>query len=260
MKIFCDALETFVEIPEHVERIVSLAPSITETLAMLGLEKRIVGIDTYSRNIVDAPVICDSFLEIDRCIDRIREIEPDLVLGVGGAQLASAKKLVHRVPIYIVPLPRSVYGVLELVEIVAHLCGADPSKLLNDMMNTLTRLGNSLPQLRTVAILAFSPNEIVVAGRGTHVYSALRHLGLVIAISALSYQRIDKVPRDLDLAIIDVEPNLDPHTIAKIIDLDMDRIPTLILRNEIKMHGPRFVLQTLPKIVENIKKLVEAHR
>src|SRR5690606_14154443 len=64
-----------------MERIVSLCPSNTEILYLLGLKDRIVGVDDYSdwpKEVNRLPK-CGPDLDID--IDKVKSLRPDLVIA-----------------------------------------------------------------------------------------------------------------------------------------------------------------------------------
>ena len=69
------------------ERIVSLTPSITETLFALGLENRVVGVTDscdYPEEVGEKPHVTCWF---DPDLDKLLALEPDLVLGSESAHL-----------------------------------------------------------------------------------------------------------------------------------------------------------------------------
>ena len=68
-----------------IERIVSLTPSITETIFALGAGRRVVGITDscdFPPEVRAKPHVCSWF---DPDMDRILDLEPDLVLGLATA-------------------------------------------------------------------------------------------------------------------------------------------------------------------------------
>ena len=70
-----------VKLPERIERIVSLAPNLTEILYALGLESRLVGVTDYC----DFPPAAQSKPRVGQVIspslEKIVALNPDLVLG-----------------------------------------------------------------------------------------------------------------------------------------------------------------------------------
>jgi len=80
-RVFVDALGRVVPLPESPQRIVSLAPSITETLFALGLDREIAGVTMFS----DYPAAAltkpkvGSFINIS--LEKVVALNPDLVIA-----------------------------------------------------------------------------------------------------------------------------------------------------------------------------------
>ena len=68
-------------IPENVETIISLAPSVTETLVSLGLAEKIIAIDIHSAEIEGLPADLSTFDMMSPDIESIIALNPDLVLS-----------------------------------------------------------------------------------------------------------------------------------------------------------------------------------
>lgn len=116
LKIYCDPLNAFVELPERPRRIVSLVAGFTETLVEIGYSHAIVGVSEFCPRFtpeLQAPVIGD-YLKVDR--ERLAAVQPDLLLATTGIQRGLAQKL-HKegLPVYVLPLPNSLHGILENV-------------------------------------------------------------------------------------------------------------------------------------------------
>lgn len=116
MKVYCDPLGAFVELPAKPQRIVSLVAGFTETLVHMGYGHLIAGISEFCPRFtpqLTAPIIGD-YLKVDR--ERLRGVEPDLLLATTGIQRSLAQKLhTEGFPVYVLPLPNSLYGILENV-------------------------------------------------------------------------------------------------------------------------------------------------
>ncbi len=90
-----DSLNRIVVVPYEPKRIVSVAPSITEILFMIGAGDKVVGVDAFSNYppVVEelkrngSLVVVGGFSTIS--IDKIVILKPDLVVGVGGVQAKS---------------------------------------------------------------------------------------------------------------------------------------------------------------------------
>jgi iron complex transport system substrate-binding protein len=107
------------------QRIVCLTEETTEWLYLLGEEARIVGISGYTvrprRARLEKPRV-SAFL--DGKVDRIVELEPDLVIGFSDMQAALADKLIRAGLNVLVTNQRSVQEIYATLRLVAGLVGA----------------------------------------------------------------------------------------------------------------------------------------
>ncbi len=108
----------------YAQRIVCLTEETTETLYLLGEEARIVGISGFTvrppRARKEKPKV-SAFLTAK--IDRILELEPDLVLGFSDLQADIAAALIkHGVPVHVFN-HRSVDEILSMICTVGGLIG-----------------------------------------------------------------------------------------------------------------------------------------
>lgn len=111
-------------------RIVCLTEETTEWLYLLGEQDRIVGISGYTvrprRARAEKPRV-SAFL--DGKIDRIVELQPDLVIGFSDMQAALADKLIRAGLNVLVTNQRSVAEIFSTLRLVAGLVGAsDPAE------------------------------------------------------------------------------------------------------------------------------------
>ncbi|MCS6949906.1 MAG: helical backbone metal receptor [bacterium] len=122
MRVFCDTLGVEVELPERPQRVVCLVSSLTETLFEMGCADRIAGISAYCSRYVPShriPAVGD-YLRVDEAL--LQQIDPDLILVTTGIQRALGVKLARAgYPVYALPLPSSLSGVMENVNLLGGL-------------------------------------------------------------------------------------------------------------------------------------------
>jgi iron complex transport system substrate-binding protein len=110
----------------HPARIVCLTEETTETLYLLGEEARIVGISGFTvrppRARREKPRV-SAFTSAK--IDRILELEPDLVLGFSDLQADIAAELIRRGIAVHVFNHRSVAGILEMIAVLGGMVGCE---------------------------------------------------------------------------------------------------------------------------------------
>lgn len=123
-RVYCDALGAAVCVPDRPVRVVSLVSGITEAICAMGAGDRLVGVSAYCRRYVpdlDAPVVGD-YLTVDH--DALSSLRPDLILLTTGVQRGLARKLsAAGYPVYVLPLPSSIHGILENLMLVGGLLG-----------------------------------------------------------------------------------------------------------------------------------------
>ena len=109
----------------HPERIVCLTEETTETLYLLGEERRIVGISGYTvrppRARREKPRV-SSFLSAR--IDQILELKPDLVLGFSDLQADIARELARAGLNILIFNQRSVDEILSMILTLSSIVGA----------------------------------------------------------------------------------------------------------------------------------------
>ncbi len=186
-RVYCYELRSFLEVPEKVERIVSLTPSVTATLIELGLRERIVGISLWCRSlrsfgidIPDVPVV-GSYTDIR--YEVMKSLEPDLVLLAGGYQVKLVDRL-HElgIPYFVTRLPRGL-EVLDLpIEIGYAINVVDKGlevakKCLECFWRAREIVLANDTKLKVLAVMKIG-SDVVLPGIASHVAQTLGVVGL----------------------------------------------------------------------------------
>jgi len=114
-RVYCEATSKSFEVPDSLERIVSLSPAVTETLFMLGLEDRIVGVsafDVHPEKARKKPVL-GSYSTTNT--EKLASLKPQLVFLTTGYQRELALKLSEKFAVYAVELPVTVASIVDMV-------------------------------------------------------------------------------------------------------------------------------------------------
>ncbi len=222
--VYCNALGETVEIPRRPERIVSFTSGLTEALWEMGCGDRIVGVSAYCHRYVpelDAPVLGD-YLKCDE--HALTEIQPDLILTTTGVQRSLARRLrAMGLPVYVFPLPSSVYGVWENVLLLGGLLDETEAAraLCERWIRTMTDLPRNGSPARVYAELWFGPHARVPGGL-TYVTDLIRWAGgcNVYGDRAETYMRLepDAVPSmepDVWLLFSEPEYPVDAETLRE---------------------------------------------
>jgi iron complex transport system substrate-binding protein len=136
----------------HPQRIVCLTEESTETLYLLGEERRIVGISGYTvrppRARREKPRV-SAFLSAKT--EKILELKPDLVVGFSDLQADIARDLAKAGLNVLIFNQRSVQQILDMILALASLVGVGDKgaalvKKLEDGLDEIRRAGARLPK------------------------------------------------------------------------------------------------------------------
>jgi iron complex transport system substrate-binding protein len=191
-----DMLGRRVRIPDHAARIVSLAPSITETVFVLGDGDRLVGVTDY----------CDYPPEATRkprvggistpSFEAILTLRPDLVLATSESNYAEhVQRLVSLgLPVYVIR-PVDFETVLESIERIGAVLGREV--LARGRVAAMRREAAGIAHAvagapRPRVLYVVWPNPLIAPGRGTLITELLRRAGgeSVTGDEALAYPRL----------------------------------------------------------------------
>src|SRR5437868_3957271 len=134
----------------YPERIVCLTEETTETLYLLGEERRIVGISGYTvrppRARREKPRV-SAFLSAQQ--DKIMALEPDLVLGFSDLQADIARDLAKAGLNVVLFNQRSVDEILSMVLVLSSMVGAADRgrRLIEDLEGNLSAVRNAAARL-----------------------------------------------------------------------------------------------------------------
>jgi iron complex transport system substrate-binding protein len=145
-----------VVIDQIPQRIVSFGPSITEILFALGLEEKVVGVGDYSDYPEAAklkPKVGDAF---NPSLERIVELEPDLVLTLKQEQLNTELDALGIK--FMVLDPEDIDGILGDIELVGKITGTEKraEELIKDMQDSISQviaLMEDAPKVRVFFIV-----------------------------------------------------------------------------------------------------------
>ncbi len=133
-KEITDDLGRTVFVPDNPQRIVSLAPSITEILFILGLESQIVGVDNNS----DYPEAVKDIEKVGDWIpdeEKIVSLKPDLVLVSDLTSLQIVSSLEDKGLNVVCFDPQTVYGIIENIRVIGFIMGkADTAELIAEKL------------------------------------------------------------------------------------------------------------------------------
>jgi iron complex transport system substrate-binding protein len=170
-----------VRVPVLPTRIVSLAPSLTETLYALGLQERLVGDTDYCDYPADALKKPKVGGGINPNLEVIVSLHPDLVLVVKSFNRLETVRALETlgIPSYSTD-PHTVDEIITSTEKLASVLGVPEAgrNLASDLQHRLVALREKLaplPQTRVLFIVWTEP--LVSIGKGTFIADALHKAG-----------------------------------------------------------------------------------
>ena len=255
------------------QRIVSLAPSLTETLFALGLGDRVVGVTRFCAHppaVLDLPRVGG---HLDPNFEAIVSLEPDLVVAIPSSRESGLR--LESLGIRVLEVDQhDVEAVLESVSSVAATCGvSDRGAVLRE------ELEERLARVRAVVADAPRPRAVVVvghqtggdsvrtvwaAGRDTFYDGVVQIAGGVNAIEG-GIARYPELSRE-GLASLDADVVLDVIAGLEVRNLDPDEVRAgwmrlselravrdhrvnVLERDQMVVPGPR-----LPEMVEAVAR------
>ncbi|MGH9737237.1 MAG: ABC transporter substrate-binding protein [Candidatus Acidiferrales bacterium] len=189
-RVAIDGYGRKVTIPAQVNRIVTLAPNLTETVYALGLGDKLVG-DT---NECDKPAAAKLKPHVgdyvDPDLEAIVALRPDLVLATSANRIETVNALTRLgIPVYATN-PQTVLGMLESVRQIADVTGArqEGAQLAAQLRQRLDAIHARLADRPVKHVLfVIWDDPLISIGQNTFIEDALRWAGAESVV--LSHQK-----------------------------------------------------------------------
>ena len=176
-----------IRIPQTIHRIVSLAPSLTETVYALGLQDRLVGDTDYCDFPPDAQRKPKVGNLTNPSIETIASLHPDVVLVTKINRLETVHALeTLGIPSYAMD-PHTVDAILTSTQRLSEILGAPDSGLalnqnLEHRLADLHERLASLPPRRVLFVVW--PEPLMSIGKDTFIADAIEHAGGVSVVDS----------------------------------------------------------------------------
>lgn len=203
-----DETGRLVTIDPAPQRIVSLAPGITETLYALGLDDKISGVTTYC----DWPAAARKKTRVggftNPSVEKIVSLRPDLILATADGNRKETIEHLERLglPVYVTD-PVDTRGVLRSILHIGEITNRqrrarELAERLQKRLNHITRQIHSKKKPRVFFQLGLEP--IVTAGRGTLINEVIEQAGGI----NVAGRDLAKYPRYSAEGIIGASPDI----------------------------------------------------
>jgi len=178
---FTDEVGRTIEVNGPPQRIISVAPNVTEILFALGLEDRLVGVSIYCQYPPEALKKEKIGGYMNPSLEKIVALRPDLVIGIAEGDLRTfVDRLASlKIPVYITN-PRDALEVLTSIRKIGEVTFApEPARrIVRSMEERIRKVQDKVrgrPRPRVLHILDFNP--LISAGKGTFVDDLIRLAG-----------------------------------------------------------------------------------
>lgn len=263
-RAFTDELGREIKIAFPPQRIISLAPSVTETLFALGLGDKVVGVTAYC----DFPEAAKAKEKVGDTLnpnpERLIALKPDLVVITTSSQLEKLARQLGElnIPVY-VTAPRSVSEVIASIRKLGAATGAtaEAEKIAAQMQTQIAEVETrvaALPKPRVLYVLQTAP--LITAGRNTFINDLIRLAGAesVTGNEPADYPQLSRETAIARAPEIIVAPASHGTELVKEEDLRRDFAATPAIKaNRVVRVNPDLVDRPGPRIVDGLKQLAE---
>lgn len=264
MRTMTDGIGRQVRLPVHPRRIISLAPSLTESLFAVGLSEEIVGVTSYC----DYPAAALAKEKVGDTLtpnlERIIALKPDLVLITTSSQLENlARKLDSlSIPLFVVSA-RNAREIVASMRTLGEVTGAvtranEVAAEMEHRISAVEKRVRDLPRLKVLYILQNRP--LITAGRNTFINDLINLAGGV-SISgqeAADYPQFSRESVLTRAPEVLVAPASHGASLVNIEELRKDFAATPAIRNNrIVQIEPDWIDRPGPRIVEGLEQLAQ---
>ena len=177
-----------VAVPLNAQRIVALAPNLTEIVYALGAQDRLVGVSNYSDSPPEAKSKPRVGMPMNPNLEAIVAAHPDIVLvTTEGNRRETADELARLGIAVYATNPHSVESMLESIEHIGGVIGASAQAEsvvanLRQRLNALQSKLANVPARRVFFVVGESP--LISLGEHTFIADALRYAGAQSVVHA----------------------------------------------------------------------------
>ena len=173
-------------VPEKIDKIVSLAPSITEILIEMGYADKLVAVDLQSKNLKNLPEGLEYFELMSPDAERLAAMKPDIIyastisIGDGADVLSPLKEL--GISVAYIPSSDSIEGIYKDIEFIAATLQdqAEGDKIVGEMRTRIeeTRsLSETITDKKTVYFEISAAPYMYSFGKGVFLNEMIEIIG-----------------------------------------------------------------------------------
>lgn len=263
---FTDFVGRQVDIPKTVQRIVSMAPNVTEMLFAIGLDSEIVGVTEFCNYPESAKAKTKIGGYYNPNIEVILSLKPDLIVATPDGY---SKERIERleksgIPIFIVN-PKTIDDVLESLLALGKITGREEysKQVVDGLKNRVNAIRDKVSKIpvnkRPKVFYEIGQDPLVTVGPGNFVNDLIKTAGGInIAEDAPNSWPIYSVE-----AIITKNPDIiltAPPTMTSSDKNELERWKkyrtiSAVINNRIYAIDPDILLRSGPRIFDGLEKL-----
>jgi len=262
-RVLIDQAGREVTVPGYPERIVSLAPNITEILFAMNAGDRVVGVTVYSDYPKEAASIPVVGTYITPNLEAIVALKPDLVIATADGDKKEALAILETfgIPVYVIN-PKGIDAVIDTVVEIGGLVGEEATArgVADEMSRVVRDVEGSVKDLDPVSVLMVLDVEpVITVGTEAFPHELICRAG---GVNAAGAQRI-RYPRiSLEAVIVSAPEVIIIPTMS--FESDTDRAvafftayPTIpaVMHERIHVIEADLVTRPGPRIVYGLREI-----
>lgn len=170
-----------VRLPAHPQRIITLAPNLTEIVYAIGAGNRLVGNTTFCDYPPEAKQVAKVGDTLQPNIERIIALNPDVILISTASQLETFTKQLdeRRIAVFITD-PHDLEGVFRSIKTLGDILGEQEQaeKLVNGLRARVAAVEDAVKRATPMTVFyQVSPSPLWTAGRKSWITDLIRRAG-----------------------------------------------------------------------------------
>ncbi len=260
MRDIADDLGRKIKIPEKVERVVSLAPNLTENIFAVGAGDKLVGDTTYCNYPEAAQKIAKVGDTMNPNMETIIALKPQIVFVSTASQIETFTKTLESQNITVfVTNPKDLNGVLTNLRQLAEIFGtSEPTAvLLNQLQERISAVDEQVrdkPKVKTFVQISKEP--LFTIGKESFLTEIIERAGGVSVTKdvATAYPKLSKetaLALNPDAIILSESPdNLEPN--------DVFKNSAAVKNKKVFKVNADIISRPSPRIVDALEQIAEA--
>ena len=255
-----DDLGRKLKIPEKVERVISLAPNLTENIFAVGAGDRIVGITTFCNYPDETAAIAKVGDTMNPNMETIIALKPQIVFVSTASQIENFTRTLEANNITVfVTNPKDLDGILANLRHLAEIFGTSEhtAVLINQLQNRISAVDRQMRDKQKVkTFVQISKEPLFTIGKESFLTEIIERAGGISVTKDVS-MAYPKISKETALAlnpaaiILSESPdNLEPN--------DVFKNSAAVRNNKVFKVNADIVSRPSPRIVDALEQIAEA--